>query len=528
MGWVEVDGAVCPDDLEVPFTARPPVGDPGLGIDLPAAASAPGDQRGDPAHPLVVLGDSLSHGVTSGAVARPDLCWSALVAAAAGFKHRVQEFEPLIIGPDGWPRPLRGGIPVNIEALVRRVRATAGERLGPLEVPGVLAVLRDQLAAVERWWERGGGSRPPPPDGLINHQLGVYSFDLRDALDLDADHMRRRIDAVDTDSGWVPRVERNKDRAGERVLNTARSPDGQAVSMVDAARLLGEDGGIGTLVVALGGNNVLSAITRLEVVWSVAPDVYDLDAKGRFTVWRPEHFAAEYGELVRRVTEVDAERVVFFTIPHVTIVPAARGIGGKLRPSSRYFRFYARPWVDEDRFDPTDRHLTGAQARMLDAAVDAYNEVIVGHVRGGRVAGRDWWVLDLCAILDRLAHRRWSEGGEVPRPFDEPYPLPEPIADLTTDLFDARDGRITRGGLIGLDAVHPTTTGGGIVAHEVLELLRTAGALDPRTPGMNFAALRAADALVSDPPAPGDLLGILAVIADLAGLVRFLGDRRRT
>ena len=45
--------------------------------------------------------------------------------------------------------------------------------------------------------------------------------------------------------------------------------------------------------------------------------------------------------------------------------------------------------------------------------------------------------------------------------------------------------------------IHPTISGYGIVAHEVLRVLGTAGLTS--TP-IDFAAVRASDSLVSDPP----------------------------
>jgi hypothetical protein len=33
-----------------------------------------------------------------------------------------------------------------------------------------------------------------------------------------------------------------------------------------------------------------------------------------------------------------ARHVIWGTVPHVTIVPIARGVKGKVRPGSRYFR----------------------------------------------------------------------------------------------------------------------------------------------------------------------------------------------
>jgi hypothetical protein len=65
-----------------------------------------------------------------------------------------------------------------------------------------------------------------------------------------------------------------------------------------------------------------------------------------------------------------------------------------------------------------------------------------------------------------------------------------PIADLTTMfVLSTASGRV-QGGIFGLDAVHPTTSGYGIVAQALLDVLTGAGV--PSTP-IDFAALRARD-----------------------------------
>ena len=51
-----------------------------------------------------------------------------------------------------------------------------------------------------------------------------------------------------------------------------------------------------------------------------------LDEKGKYNVWRPVHFAVEYGELVRAIRPIRARHVILATVPHVTIVPMAKGV----------------------------------------------------------------------------------------------------------------------------------------------------------------------------------------------------------
>lgn len=75
----------------------------------------------------------------------------------------------------------------------------------------------------------------------------------------------------------------------------------------------------------------------------------------------------------------------------MTIAPIARGASGKVRPQSRYFPYHTRPWTSDDDFDVgRDPHLTEREARAIDSAIDACNEVIIDSVRTARKEGLDW------------------------------------------------------------------------------------------------------------------------------------------
>jgi hypothetical protein len=182
---------------------------------------------------------------------------------------------------------------------------------------------------------------------------------------------------------------------------------------------------------------------------------------------------------------VRARHVVWFTVPHVTIAPIARGVGTKVHHGSRYFPYYTRPWISDDAFDPLrDPHLTAADARAVDAAIDLYNDAIEQAVRDARrgVDGppRDWYLLDLAGVLDRLATRRYVTDPAARPQWWTSYPLPPALQALhppPNSLFitgDGEGGRAT-GGLFSLDGVHPTTVAYGILAQELVDVMRRAG-----------------------------------------------------
>ena len=498
-----------PPDVEIRMEAREPVTDPSLGIpvDLPPAAM--------PSHRLVAIGDSLTHGFQSGAVFRTDLSYPAIIAHELGIGARFRH--PSYAG--------HGGLPFNLEHVIRELERRHGAAPTWWRVPGAALSLRSVMDDIEDWWERGPGS-DPGQGTAINHNLGIFGWDLRDVLSQTADGCRAEI-GTPVDDAVRQVVEHAGERAALRVLGSARGPDGCALTPLGAARALGDEGatgpggeptgrgdGIETLIVMLGANNALQTVTRLQVTWS--DEGYDdLQAKRRFTVWRPVHFASELEQVVAQVRAIRARHVLWATVPHVTIAPIARGVGGKGRPGSRYFPFYTRPWIADADFDPAeDPAITAAQARAVDCAIDQYNLAIVASVAGARRAGRDWWLFDLCGVLDRLAVRRYIEDPSARPAWWTPYQLPPELAALRPPpdarLLIADAGGRAQGGLFSLDGVHPTTVAYGVIAQELVDVMQRAGvvftrassgAARPAPVRVDLQRLIERDALVTDPPA---------------------------
>ena len=450
---------------------RVPVFDPTLGIPSPASGS------GHPPHRIVAIGDSLSHGFQSGAIYNTDLSYPAIIARELGWADEYRY--PRYGGP--------GGLPVNIELVARDLAHRFDAEVDPWEVPLALFRVRQLMDEIEDYWERGAG-RTAPVIAAYNHCLAVYGWDLRDALEKTAEACQDRIDAPSDD--WLRQVvENNGDRAALRVY-PGWSDETRRMTLPQAAAALGEDHdestdhGIETLIVFLGANNALQTVTSLRVEWS-GEHYRDLDAKSAYTVWTPEHFTAELAELAAAVEAISARHVIWCTVPHVTIAPVARGVGRKVTPGSRYFPFYTRPWIDDPSFDPgQDPHITGQEARAVDYAIDMYNDAIqqtVERARGGAEgAPRDWYLLDVAGLLDRLASRRYVTDPNARPAWWTPYPLPpalkalDPPPDSRFLTGDGHGGRAT-GGLFSLDGVHPTTVGYGLIAQEIVNVMAAAG-----------------------------------------------------
>jgi hypothetical protein len=506
-----------PTELVMHRESRAPETDPTLGlpVELPEAV--------EPfAHRLVTIGDSLTHGFMSAAIHRTDISWPAIVAYELGLQSPQFRF-PTYEWPTG-----PGGLPFDLERLARAFESRFGSRLDFWEIVTATAWLQRYMDGVEDYWERGPGTARLP-GGRVLHNLGVYGWDVLDAALLTSDVVAARIQPPKDDLvGQI--VQAHGARAALRVLDPIRS-GAHGRTVLEAAAAMGQDdGGVESLVVVLGSNNALGAVLQLQPCWTSA-EYLDwspqerLRRKSTFTVWRPEAFAADWAVLVEQIKRVRARHVVVATVPAVTIAPIARGTEGKLRPSSRYFPHYTRPWVSDADFDPRrDPCLTGEEARAIDSAIDAYNATIVESVRQARREGLDWLLFDLGGLLDRLATRRYIESPWARPAWWTPYELPEALRALdpvpNTRFFrSGPDGR-TDGGLFSLDGVHPTTVGYGVLAREVIKILQAAGVQflhrdgtprPPQTPvEVDFARLLRADTLLSNPPAAvSSTLGLL-------------------
>ena len=491
-----------PAEVEIREQAPRPKTDSTLGIEVAAAPA-----HGTPRNRLVVLGDSLSNGFQSGAVFHTDLSYPALIARQLG----IEDFR--------FPRyPGFGGIPFNIEFLLADLEHRFGAEISPWETPLAIFRIRQHLAEAEAWWDGGPGSRTPPGTA-INHNLAVYGWDLRDTLERTAETSEAELRPPEWQA--LPLI-RNATQIGAiRALASARDGSGKALTPLGAAAALGAEGaaegpatdgdpgdGIETLIVMLGANNALDSVMKLAVHWS--DDGYDdLEQKVRFNVWRPSHFKAELDRVVAEVEKVRARHVIWGTVPHVTIAPIARGVGGKVKPGSRYFKYYTRPWIAESDFDPAEDgpYLSAEEARAVDSAIDQYNEAIAAAVAAARRAGRDWRLVDICGVLDRLASRRYLEDPEVRKPDwwdDFPSPLPERLAAMQpppdTRFLATTGGARSAGGLVSLDGIHPTTIGYGVMASEFMAAMADAGVEIPGG-AIDFERLIGEDALISKPPA---------------------------
>jgi lysophospholipase L1-like esterase len=440
---------------------------------------------------LVAVGDSLTQGFASGAISRTDKSYPKMIADCMG------------LGPNDFRLPDftgAGGLPLNIEGIARQLEKDYGNNISNFQWIGAILDIHSYLDRVEDYWERGHGNMPLGVDVLFNN-VAVFGFEVADCVLTAAQCKNKFKDTID--NVFLPIVAASRERTAYRTLNP------QYQSGLDATRtqievcrqIVAVDGKIENLIVALGANNCLPTVVKLKV------DMTGQAPPGPFsgyTLWSTSAFQQDYSLLVSQIEALNVGHVFVGNVPHVTIPPLAHGVmknGGPLPPNEKYFDYYKYFWVKDGDFNPLfHKHLIKAQAEQIDAQIDAYNQIIADEVK----RHANWHLVDLCSVLDQLAIRR-NHG--VPT-----YPMPVAIADLGVGYFQiAADLKVQVGtGLFSLDGVHPTNCGYAIMAQEFIEVMRpfVAGIKD-----VDFAAIRADDSLVTNPPYTlADMVGMLGAL----------------
>lgn len=436
---------------------------------------------------LVAIGDSLTQGFQHGSIRRPMDSYPAMVAGVLG----APAFRQGDFFANG-----NGGPVLDIERLCHTLSDHYGSRVPWYRVLGALIRTRSFMGKVEDYWERGQGTKASPT-GPLHHNLAVWGFEVLDALTLtDALCAAHTPDATNDFIAQI--VEFGMYRTARRVLNPSTSASYEGLSQLGcASEIARREGGIENLLVALGANNALPTCVHLKVHPSDPADLSRLPHERKCTVWRPADFRPVYDRIEALVQAVRPERVFLATVPHVTIAPVTRGVS----PSSpgsplvgKYYEYYTRFWIWDRDFRPgEDPALTRGEARHVDGIVDEYNH----HIR--TVAGRNGWVvIDFAKMLDELAFRRHGGMPSYAFPVGLVAALREnPLTSFRvrpdgTVLLDTRFFRVPlappldendtgkwqtayKGGLFGLDGVHPTTIGYGLMAEFVLRTMQCAG-----------------------------------------------------
>lgn len=123
---------------------------------------------------LFTIGDSISQGFMSLAAARTDLCFSTLIASSMGLKVGSEYV---------YPEWLVGGLPSNIEKILRRLEKKYGSDINALDWVTILPTLESVLDEAEDFFEREGGRANQPYPGKVEffHNVAIQGFDIADS-----------------------------------------------------------------------------------------------------------------------------------------------------------------------------------------------------------------------------------------------------------------------------------------------------------------------------------------------------------
>lgn len=470
-----------------------------------------------PKHKLVVVGDSVSQGFQNGGIYRTDLNFPS-------FLNRCWEPTP------NFEQPLftaQAGIPLNLEVLARGLSDEFGDTIEWNEYLPALSHLYSTLRRVKRYWE--GKIKPlKQPRKVPYHNQAVWGFAMNDAWMITEENSREHIETQpETYSIFDMLPDHAMYVTACLVLNPSFSKKFKDNTQLDNVKYLQNHGGIENLIVSMGHNNIIGAVSDLRYVLSEEEDLQKFPPERDYTVYRPEHFEQEYRKLAEKISEIGAERVITQTIPYVTIPPVSRGVNAdKSREDHRgYFDYYTHFWIWDADFNP-DRHphLTKEQAISLDQHVDEYNQIIRD------VADEYGWItVPLNRYVSGIARRRLGNKKRIPYPEDfRRAMLRNPDTEhlvsnpdtplLSTDYLriDHENGKVYKGGIFSLDGIHPTTIGYGLIAHLYKQTMEEHGIWFDKP--LDWDYIIKSDTLVTNPP---------YMLVELRNFLRFLSLGRQ-
>jgi hypothetical protein len=457
---------------------------------------------------LFTIGDSISQGFRSLAAAQTDQCFSTLLAR--------------VLGADEYCYPTwdRYGLPINLEAIMRRLEGRYGPNIGGLEWLTVLSTINGLLDEGEEYYERGNGSEiiPYPSAPQVWSNVAFYGATVADSWQLTPALCLQAIAQEKAKTGGDNVLQGPNApfyRSALRMLNPQLAPEHMNKSQLDWVKTLAEADGIENLVIWLGANNCLGTIIGLNINQTLndpsrRPHTLPYFERDRYkwNLWHPEDFAAEYGEFLARLTAALSKnkapngKVFVATIPLVTIAPLAKGVGDTMEikrkgaaPGAKgdiYFKYYTYFPFDEEFARKTSVQLSLNDAVHIDSCIREYNTTIKTLTEN--LPG--FHVVDMAAALDAMAWKR-NDGNptyQFPAFFDFLHPRVD-----TKYYHSDEQGRLRQGGIFSLDGVHPTAVGHGIMAWEFLKVMKAEKVQGANPDALPWAEIFRSDTLYSSP-----------------------------
>ncbi len=466
---------------------------------------------------LFAIGDSITQGFMSGAAARSDLAYPALIARAMGLTVGT-EGDPGFRIPD-WPR---GGLPVNLEELARRLQSRIGANIDLLDWVTGAEVVRSYMDEVEDYYERGDGriDRPSSPFDFF-HNMAVQGMDVADAWLVTPRLCREQINVAD-------HRQRNQDglfaypsaafyRTALNVLDPRRDPalaDRSVLDWLDHHARQAQ--GVENVLLWLGANNALGTVVGLNITATNGPqsryhaDMSRPEREG-FNLWGPDDFHAEYTELLDRLDTImagntNAEwRVFIGTVPPVTVAPLTLGVGeayfvedpfGVIAAGAKYFKYYTYFLFDEKTAANSSMKLAFTEMLAIDRYIADYNKSIrkLAEAKNQQHGRTRYVIVDTCRMLLQAAFKR--NDGQPTYDWPEEVTKRFPMVDTRFHHAEKGDTYLEQGGLFGLDGIHPSAIGQGLIAREFLDAIAAErGVSYP----LDWAQIYAADTLYNQP-----------------------------
>ncbi|MEX1011560.1 MAG: hypothetical protein WDZ29_05800 [Balneolaceae bacterium] len=467
-------------------------------------------------HKLAVMGDSMGQGFKNGGIYRTDLSFPAMLSRcfAPPAPFNIPSFSA------------QGGIPLNLEVMVRGLSDRFGNRISLRQTIPAVWHLYKTLRRIKQHWETRTGPIIGTPD-IPWHNQAIWGFAANDTW-LISDKICRAYLNENKNRYSIFNVLPNHAMyiTGRMVLNPSLSPEQENHTQLDNIKQLHQDGGIENLIVCVGHNNFIGALTALDISYSNPKHMDSPHFKRNYTVYRPEHFEKEMKHLFEKVATMSIPRVYVPTYPYATIPPVTRGINeGRAPHKGGYFDYYTRFWIWDEDFDPDKNpHLTREKAIELDQLVDRYNEIV-----RSLAAEYGFIVVPAHKYINAVARRRL--GVDAARPYPPRFvdalkrnPMTSHLVNpnggvrLSTDYIrvDQETRKITTGGIFSLDGLHPTTVGYGLVANIYYMTMKDAGTQFEQP--LDWDWILNEDTLISDPP---------YLLTELRLLLRFLSMGRQ-
>ena len=484
---------------------------------------------------LFTIGDSISQGFMSLAAAKTNLAYSTLVARSMGLESGTGYRYP------SWGEPTQnvGGLPIDLESACRSIVQYGPNIRGP-EWLKVTRTIDDVVDDTRKHYESGPGAAHVPyhettpnagggTEGIqYFHNVAVWGFDVADSWLVTPALCQEKIaESGGSRSFLTPNAALY--RTALKVLNPSLADEYMQHSQLEWLKehATNEDEGVENLLLWLGANNALGTVVGLRIKQTPndpANPPHRMSHQDReeagWTLWHPADFEAEYVELLDRVDEAMSQnkvhsdwKVFVGTVPPVTIAPLAKGVGPTYQVRRQnaitgadetyvYYKYYVYFLFEEDLVHRNDGlYLTFEDVLHIDDCIRKYNATIrtlveaknVNHRNNGHQGDR-YHIVDIFQAFQDIAVKR--NAGQVKYEFPEYFDFAYPKVDTRYYHAD-RDGRLRRGGLSGLDGVHPTAIGQGLIAYEFLKVMQAAGVVDGIN--LNWEEIFERDTLYSNP-----------------------------